>query len=195
MTDQHEPLADACEVWQSGRDGGSTPLRAGARVLSGVPHYFSAAFIDDLDQAARRDPVCLERARTLLDAVAAADQLEVDDWRVVSGVPGSGPASRGIAPKSGIDEQIHRLVTTPGNVLRMPLWGFSLSAEVAQSFGGRFLFRLTGRFSALPAWIHSGIKADEQEMIGGGDYRVNGTHQDGQTLVVDLEQVGLIRPL
>ena len=78
--------------------------------------------------------------------------------------------------------------------MQMPLWGFSLSEDVALSYGRRFLFRLSGPFSAIAPWLHSGIKSAEQEVIGGGTYRVMCTRQEAETLVVDLEEVGQILP-
>ena len=143
-------LADACAVWQSCRDGGSTPIRAAARVLSDVPHYFSAKYITDLDAKARRDLPSLTRALVILDAVASAQPRVIDEWRRLLGVDGSGCASRGIKAKSDADSQIEALVSQPGAILKMPLWGFSLSENVARTYGDRFLFRLSGAFSAMP---------------------------------------------
>lgn len=188
-------LGDACEVWQSGRDGGSTPLRAAARILSSIPHYFSAPFITALDDKARGDEVGLARAAVLMAAVSKSTRLTAEGWRQTLGVSGSGHASRGIAAKSDdplVDQQIEDLVTSPGAELVMPLWGFSLSEDIAVGYGSRFLFRLVGEFHAVPAWVHSGILPEEQELIGSGRYAVVATHLMSDTLVVDLEQVGLV---
>lgn len=68
-------LNEACEVWQSGRDVGSSPLRAAARILTGVPHYFRAEFIDALDRSVTDDEQALSRARTLLTAVSASPPM------------------------------------------------------------------------------------------------------------------------
>jgi hypothetical protein len=54
-------LAQACRVWQSSRDQ-SSRLRGAARVLTGIPHYFSADFIADYERAARDDPRTLHNA-------------------------------------------------------------------------------------------------------------------------------------
>ena len=49
-----------------------------------------------------------------------------------------------------------------------------------------------GPFHAIAAWQHSGVKPDEQELIGSGHYRVLDTSWDGGTLVVDLQELSLI---
>lgn len=183
-------LAEACEVWQSGRDGGSTPIRAAARILTGNPHYFSAPFIDELDRKAADDGASLDRARILMGAIRNAEPWDTDRWRASLNISGVGAASRGIAPKVGIDEQIEALVVGPDARITMPLWGFSLSEDIALGFGSRFLFRLRGPFYAVAAWVHSGVQGAEQELIGSGVYRVVGTFRRDETLVVDLEQDG-----
>lgn len=55
----------------------------------------------------------------------------------------------------------------------MPLWGVSLSPNVASSFGDRFTFEIVGAFPAIVATHHSGIKQDEVELITGGEYVVD----------------------
>ena len=188
-----DALAEACTAWQEHRDASSL-IRAAARVISGVPHYFQADFITHLEQQARGDHGALVHASTLMTTLAKAAPRTVEEWRTQTGVDGSGCAARGIAAKpaaSGIDAEIERAVTRPGATLNMPLWGFSLSEDVARTFGDRFLFRLQGRFSALPAWVHSGRKDGELEMIGGGGYRVLGTRTEGDTLIVDLKQLAV----
>lgn len=181
-------LASACEFWQSGRDGSSL-LRGAARVLTGIPHYFSADFIDAYDRAALADAGVLAKARVIISAVQSAAQCTADQWRSQLSVPGTGAASRGIASKAGADQQIEALLAQPNPHITMPLWGFSLSADTALSFGSRFVFRLHGPFQAVAAWVHSGIKPDELELIGSGRYRVHGTERVGETVVVDLQQV------
>lgn len=188
-----DPLADACEAWQGGRDGGSTPLRAAARVLTGVPHYFSAPFIDSLDVKAMTDEVGQARARTLISAVAQSTPMTADEWRSTVGLTGTGQASRGIAAKvddPDVDRQIEDLLTTDGATIAMPLWGFSLSESVSLGYGSRFVFRLVGAFHAVPAWVHSGVLPGEQELIGSGVYRVVDRQVSGASLIVDLEQIG-----
>jgi hypothetical protein len=97
-------------------------------------------------------------------------------------------------PEIEADSQIEALVSARGAIVQMPLWGFSLSEKVALSYGRRFLFRLRDPFSAIAPWLHSGIKSAEQEVIGGGAYRVMCTRQEAETLVVDLQEVGQILP-
>ena len=58
-----EVLAEACTLWQGGRDVGSSPIRAAARVLSGVDHYFHADFITAYNQQARTTPEVLAAGR------------------------------------------------------------------------------------------------------------------------------------
>jgi hypothetical protein len=72
----------------------------------------------------------------------------------------------------------------------MPLWGVSLSPEVAAEFGTRFLFELVGDFPAVPAWVHSGIKDHEQELVTGGQYRVLSQQERDGTTHVRLRWIG-----
>ena len=72
----------------------------------------------------------------------------------------------------------------------MPLWGVSLSPEVAAGFGTRFLFELVGDFPAVPAWKHSGIKDFEQELVTGGRYRVLSQEERDGTTHVRLQWFG-----
>jgi hypothetical protein len=195
-----DDLGDACDVWQSGRDGGSSPLRAAARVVTRVPHYFSASYIDQYDNSARQNPDALARARVLLAAIANSEMRDASHWRDLTGLPGPLYASRGLAERQrpgkpkGEDEdgQIERLVTASNAMITMPLWGFSLSEEMALSFGTRFVFRVHEPFHAIAAWQHSGVKPEEQELIGSGHYRVLDTSWDGDMLIVDLQEQSLI---
>lgn len=188
-------LAQACMAWQENRSKGSTPIRAAARVLTGVPHYFRADFISAEEEAARGNPTTLRHARSLLHAVAAAEPQDVNQWRLATATSGTGAASRGLSAKPGdLDDQIEHAVRNTG-VLMMPLWGFSLSESVARSYGERFLLRLHGRFSAVPAWEISGVKGHELELIGGGVYVVRDVSTEAGTTVVDLEQTATLLPL
>jgi hypothetical protein len=72
----------------------------------------------------------------------------------------------------------------------MPLWGVSLSTDVAAGFGTRLLFELVGDFPAVPAWKHSGIKDDEQELVTGGRYRVLSQEERDGTTHVRLQWFG-----
>src|SRR5690348_1782429 len=56
-------VAEACSAWQSGRDGGSTPIRAAARRLTHVPHYFRADWLQDIEERAAADDRTMRRAR------------------------------------------------------------------------------------------------------------------------------------
>lgn len=161
-------LADACAAWQGGRGGGSSPIRAAARNLTGVKHYFEAPFIADYERKAAADPVTTRRAEVLLDALMANDALTPAEWAESLGV-GPGWVGRGIVSGEQ-DDQI--LATLRTGVITMPLWGTSLDSKVADGFGSRFTFELRGPIPAVPAWVHSGIKAEEAELICGGHYRV-----------------------
>ena len=65
-----DELAAACTDWQGGRNIGSSPLRAAARVVTGTPHYFVADYIDGYERRAAEDACLLNQARVLLEAVA-----------------------------------------------------------------------------------------------------------------------------
>ncbi|MGM7698475.1 hypothetical protein [Microbacterium sp. A84] len=178
---QDDLLREACVAWQDGRDGGSSPLRAAARVLTGTPHYFEADFISHYERVAAADPLTMSRARFLLSALAAFPRMTAAGWSESTGF-GSSWAGRGI--KSGNqDGQISAALETGS--LTMPLWGLSLDRDVALSFGRKFLFELIGPFPAFPAWIASGIKSEERELIAGGRYDVERIAEDpsGTTIV------------
>lgn len=51
-------------------EGGSSPIRAAARDLTGISHYFQADFITRYEEEAHDDPVTTARARVLLEAPA-----------------------------------------------------------------------------------------------------------------------------
>jgi hypothetical protein len=148
-------LAEACALWQGGRDIGSSPVRAAARVLSGVAHYFRADFITEYDRQARRTPEVLAAGTALLRAVNAAPHRDADAWCAEVGLPGGGFAGRGIASQPAEDPQIEARLRS--GQIEMPLWGVSLSPVVAAGFGTRLLFELVGDFPAVPAWTHSDI--------------------------------------
>lgn len=170
----NEELRDACAAWQGGRDGGSSPIRAAARVLTGTKHYFVADFIADYEREAAADARAMSRARTLLEYLAQSPSLDPHAWGQKTGFP-TGWVGRGI--KSGVqDDQI--LATLGSGFVTMPLWGLSLDREVALSFGSRFLFELAGPFPAIAAWDHSGIKSEERELIAGGRYAVEEMRDD-----------------
>jgi hypothetical protein len=116
-----QQLAQACTVWQSGRDGGSTLLRAAARALVGEPHYFSAHYIADKEKEARADPTVLAKAATLLRAVNRAEALTANQWNIEAGYPQAGFAGRGLKRKMPEDEEI--LAQLKSGHLNMPLWG------------------------------------------------------------------------
>lgn len=101
-----EDLAEACALWQGGQNGGSSPIRGAARVLTGIPHYFRAEFITGYETAARSQRETLDAGIALLRAVNAAPHLDADGWNVQVGRPlrtfagrGSGP-SRTRTPRS-----------------------------------------------------------------------------------------------
>ena len=177
-------LAAACTSWQSGRDGGSTLLRAAARALTGIPHYFTAAFITEKEEEARGNPVTLHSG-DLHHAIADAPLLTADQWAERHGVDPANFAGRGLGRKQTEDEQIARQLR--GGVIDMPLWGVSLDPAVAQHFGtsdSRWIFQIEGPFPAVAAWSASGIKPEERELICGGRYRVvSQDDEDGVTRV------------
>jgi hypothetical protein len=180
-------LTEACALWQGGQDVGSSLVRGAARVLTGIEHYFDADFITGQEQAARAKPDALRAAVALLRGVNAAERLDAIGWNEVAGLSGPAYIGRGIAAKPQ-DDQIVKQLTY--GWLTMPLWGVSLSREVAESFGTRFLFEIVGQFPAVPAWLASGIKDDEQELITGGKYRVLKVREDGETTHVRLQWIG-----
>ena len=181
-------LAVACEMWQGGQDTGSSRLRGAARALTGVRHYVRAPFITEHEVAARAQREALEAGIALLRAVNAAPRLEADGWNTEVGLPARGFAGRGIKAKPDEDPQIEKQLRT--GQIEMPLWGVSLSREVAEGFGTRFLFELVGAFPAVPAWVASGIKKDEEELVTGGRYRVLSQEQRGETTHVRLQWIG-----
>jgi hypothetical protein len=173
-------LKDACTVWQSGRDGGSSRLRGGARVLTAVPHYFRATYIRDHTLQARAQEDTLTRARLLLDAVASSPPRSARQRYGHCGLNGRAFAGRGIESKctQGEDEQIWQALRA--GEIEMPLWGFSLDRRTAEEYGrGKggdktmaFLFELEGRFRGIAAWEHSKKKLKEREIIASGLYTV-----------------------
>ncbi len=183
-----ETLAKACELWQTGQAVGSSLLRGAARVITGVPHYFSADFITGYEDEARKNPDALRYAQSLLDAIAACEPLDADAWGIAVGLPSRGFAGRGLKPNGSNDAQILSNLNTREIV--MPLWGVSLDRDVAGSFGAGFLFEIVGPFPAIAAWTHSGIKAEEQELIAGGRYRVDPIENVGETTHVRFRWVG-----
>ena len=102
MSDDNEPLADACRDWQGGRDLGSTPLRAAARVLTGRRHYFDAPFIAEQEAKARSNPLALAAAAVLLEAVNHAPHRTVAEWNQELGLPVGPFAGRRTGTEAGV---------------------------------------------------------------------------------------------
>ena len=188
-----QALRDACSAWQSGRDQGSSRLRAAARVLTGHAHYFDADFIAAQEEAARKDQVSLERARVLLHAVAESLPQEVAQWRGGDPAAEDELAGRGLASKPQDDDILKALAA--GEIV-MPLWGVSLDRKVAESYGRRFLFLISGPFHGVAAWEESGEKPEEQEIITGGRYEVVETTSadEDDPIVVVLREVATVPP-
>lgn len=162
-------VGEACRVWQDGRNGSSV-IRAAARNLTGVRHYFDADFIRDYELSARQSVEVTAYAKGLLDALSRSALLTPAQWGERLGVQ-SARVGRGIKRGSDAqDEQIQQALRS--GELRMPLWGASLDEGVVDSYGGRYLFVLNGPFPAIPAWQASGIKSDEAELICGGRYAI-----------------------
>lgn len=174
-------LGDACAAWQGGRGGGSSPIRAAARNLTGVQHYFQADFIARYEEEARADSATTRRAATLLEALEGGRLLDAAGWGIAVSV-NSNWVGRGIV-SGPQDAQILAALQT--GWITMPLWGASLDRTVAEGFGSRFVFELEGPFPAVPAWLYSGIKPEEQELVCGGRYVVASLEEIsvGQTLV------------
>lgn len=188
MSAQVELLRDACIAWQGGRDGGSSPIRAAARVLTQTKHYFEADFITRYEAEAAADEQTMARARVLLDELATRPSLTVAQLSERTGVKTLW-VGRGIRSASQ-DAQIERALAS--GTISMPLWGLSMDRDVALSFGDRFLFELVGAFPAIAAWQESDFKHDERELITGGRYDVTSLSfsSDGNT-VAQLRYVEL----
>lgn len=75
----------------------------------------------------------------------------------------------------------------------MPLWGLSLDRDMALSFGSRYVFEIDGEFPAVPAWMFSGIKSEERELITGGRYDVTHLDEVDGGVTVGLRFVEAIR--
>jgi hypothetical protein len=176
-------LATACSWWQDGR-AGSSLLRAAARCLTGEPHYFKAAFIAEYERQARDDPRALEAASKLLDAVRASPVLTASGWCRCTGLREIDVVGRGLKEKRDEDPQIRAVLDT--RTIVMPLWGVSLSRDVALRYGSRWLFTISGAFPGVAAWIESGAKPEEQEIITGGRYEVQEVEDQDCTTVVRL---------
>jgi hypothetical protein len=196
---EHGPtdLAEACAAWQGGRDQGSSLLRGAARVLTGIPHYFQAAYNEAYERAARDNPLSQQYATTLLHAVAGSSPRTSAQWRPLSDVDGGVPAGRGLAARPEDDPKIIRAIQS--GEIAMPLWGVSLDPEVAKCYGTRFLLRIDGPFHGVAAWRHSGLKPEEQEIIAGGRYEVlDEVNMDqlrrNETIVVRLREIATIEP-
>ena len=63
------------------------------------------------------------------------------------------------------------------------------------------MFEILGAFHAIPAWKHSGEKADEEELICGGEYQVEDLTYEadeyGRTTTVKLsylQPIPLVSP-
>ena len=185
-------LAQACDAWQGGRDTGSSPIRAAARVLTATPHYFKADFIDKFESDARANPEVLDYARTLLTALASSARLDASGWAAKLRIPSDPSAWVGRGIKSAPqDDQI--IATLKTKQLSMPLWGASLDKEVAECYGTRFIFELHGPFPAIPAWTHSGIKHEELELILGGRYKIINDDK-GSECQANIAQIPRLHP-
>ena len=188
---QADALAGACRAWQGDRDAGSTPIRAAARRLAGVPHYFSAEWLAEVEESAEADAQTMSRAHVLMDALAASEPADAEGWCERVGLSG-GFVGRGLKAKPE-DDQILRSLGS--GQISMPLWGVSLAEEIALSYGDHWLFVIEGPFHGIAAWQHSGIKEDEREVIVGGRYEVLDTPNTASApQVVRLREVGAVWP-
>ncbi|MGI3781922.1 MAG: hypothetical protein ACRYG2_14230 [Janthinobacterium lividum] len=173
-------LGAACAFWQAGRDGGSTLLRGAARVITGVPHYFCAPFIHEKEEEARHTPIALFHGAVLLNELERAPSRTASEWAVETKVADHAFAGRGLKSAEQDDKIEERLDT---GRIDMPLWGLSLDRTVTQTYGERFLLEVVGPFPAIPAWLVSHVKEDEQELVTGGRYAVESVERsEGTTL-------------
>ena len=191
MESKDDALRDACAAWQDGRDGGSSPIRAAARVLTGTPHYFQADFITKYELEAAASEATMSRAAALLDALESAPHHDPAGWAAATGFESTW-VGRGL--KSG-DQDAQIVAALGTGSITMPLWGLSLDRDVALSFGDAFLFELTGPFPAIAAWQASSIKDNERELIAGGRYAVTAVNESATGLVVKLQFVELVLPV
>ena len=191
--DPTSELAAACAMWQSGMEDGSSLIRGAARVLTGVPHYVTTDFITGYEDRARQDPAALAAAKTLLAGVAHARPQDADAWAAAGSLPPGGFAGRGLKPMPGKDEQIEQRLDS--GEFPMPLWGLSLDRAVTAFYGTRFLLEVVGDFPAVPAWLASGIKDDEAELIAGGRYTVESIDRDGDRTHARLRWTGALEPI
>lgn len=189
MRTEPSALQQACEFWQSGQ-ANSSLLRGAARALTGVPHYFEAEFITNLEEQARNDATALERARTLMDALELSDALDATGWATESSVVVQNFAGRGLAAKGSTDRQIEDRLDS--GRIDMPLWGVTLDRKVTEEFGSRFLLEIVGPFPAVVAWMESGIKSEEQELITGGCYEVAEVGRTDSTTHAKLRWMGAL---
>ena len=186
-----DQLAEACALWQSGVNTGSSAIRAGAREMTGIPHYFKADWLAEHEQTARENPEVMNAARVLLAAVAASnpERADASTWRKASGLSPKAFAGRGVKKKQAEDEQIRDQLKT--KTISMPLWGVSLDEEVARSFGKGdlgFLFQIEGSFRGVAAWKESGEQEDQYEIITGGHYTVKHCRREGSATIVILSE-------
>jgi hypothetical protein len=186
-----DQLSEACALWQTGVNTGSSAIRAGARAITGIPHYFDADWLADHEQTARENPEVMDAARILLAAVAGSNPKRADasTWRKASGLSPKAFAGRGVKKKQAEDEQIREQLKT--KTISMPLWGVSLDEDVARSFGKGdlgFLFQIEGAFRGVAAWKESGEQKDQYEIITGGNYTVEDCHEEGSATIVILRE-------
>jgi hypothetical protein len=200
--DMENDLSAACRFWQGGRNGGSTPVRAAARMLTGRKHYFEADFIAEVDRDVQRNEAALSAAGVLLGSLNKATHRTAAEWCSDTGLPPSSFAGRGLEPKGPfIDDQIKAALRS--GFVDMPLWGVSLDREIALSYGSgkkhlppAFMFEIAGAFPAVPAWSNSDHLPEEQELVCGGRYRVIDTvTDDNGTVTARFEYVQPIRAL
>jgi hypothetical protein len=185
-------LVEACAFWQAGRDGGSSLLRAGARVITAIPHYFCAGFINALEDEARQDPQALTYACVLLFELATSTQKDPSQWAEQCQVIDQSFAGRGLKANGENDKQIERRLDD--GVIEMPLWGLSLDRKVTEHYGTRFLLEIVDSFPAIPAFMHSDTKAQEQELITGGTYEVLSLDRGEGSTHARLRWTGPCRP-
>jgi hypothetical protein len=185
--DRRAELVEVVRRWQSGQDGSSL-LRGAARVITGVPHYFSADFIEEYERRAAQDGRARSQARLLIEEITRAETRSDREWHLTQRLPGDAFAGRGIKSKPDHDNQI--LSSLAQGRLVMPLWGFSLREDVATGYGDRFLFRIEGPFHGIAAWLLTGDQQDQAEIIASGSYEVRPEDHGDDKTIVALREIG-----
>lgn len=121
-------------------------------------------------------PDALFYGAVLLNELERAQSHSASGWAGETQVPDHAFAGRGLK-SAAQDDKIERRLDS--GVIDMPLWGLSLDRKVSESYGERFLLEVIDTFPAIPAWLVSLVKQDEQELVTGGHYEVASLERSG----------------